>query len=56
MKTICLMLMAGIGDRVLLLFGYPTARETIDGALVGGASLKADVFSEIISKTAEARA
>ncbi len=32
------------------------ASETIDGGLVGGASLKADVFSEIIEKTAAARA
>jgi triosephosphate isomerase len=32
------------------------ARETIDGGLVGGASLKADVFSAIIEKTAAARA
>ncbi|HUF53191.1 MAG TPA: triose-phosphate isomerase [Dehalococcoidia bacterium] len=32
------------------------ACETIDGGLVGGASLKADVFSGIIRKTAEVRA
>ncbi len=32
------------------------ANETIDGGLVGGASLKPDVFSEIIEKTATARA
>jgi triosephosphate isomerase len=31
-------------------------RETIDGALVGGASLKAEVFAAIIETTAEARA
>jgi triosephosphate isomerase len=30
-------------------------RETIDGALVGGASLKADVFAAIIETTAETR-
>ncbi len=32
------------------------ANEAIDGGLVGGASLKAEVFSEIIEKTAAARA
>jgi len=32
------------------------AHETIDGGLVGGASLKPEVFSEIIEKTAAARA
>ena len=32
------------------------ANEAIDGGLVGGASLKPDVFSEIIEKTAAARA
>ena len=32
------------------------ASEAIDGGLVGGASLKAEVFSEIIEKTAAARA
>ena len=32
------------------------AHETIDGGLVGGASLKPDVFSAIIEKTAAARA
>jgi triosephosphate isomerase len=32
------------------------ARETIDGGLVGGASLKADVFADIITRTAQARA
>jgi len=32
------------------------ANETIDGGLVGGASLKPEVFSEIIEKTAAARA
>jgi triosephosphate isomerase len=31
------------------------ANETIDGGLVGGASLKPEVFSEIIEKTAAAR-
>ena len=32
------------------------AKEAIDGGLVGGASLKPEVFSEIIEKTAAARA
>jgi len=31
------------------------AREVIDGGLVGGASLKADVFAAIIARTADAR-
>jgi triosephosphate isomerase len=55
----------GVAQAVRVLYGGSVspdniadfmARETIDGGLVGGASLKADVFSEIISKTADVRA
>ena len=55
----------GTAEEVRILYGGSVtpdniagfmANETIDGGLVGGASLKPEVFSEIIEKTAAARA